>query len=225
MNKNFLALSALMFLVPSCGFRKCCKKPYVTGQVEICKEAQNQPCDSCPTVANEVVQVRDVVTVTQAQQPMVADIIEEDVDEDVQDVQEREVVQNADEIPSQVVDEEDDDLDESLAFNKVQFDYNSKSLRKDQYINLASNSDKARKVVEKGYKLRVEGHASTEGHEVYNVALSQKRAQSVVAYLNKQGVESSKVEVLAYGSSKPLINGNKEEQAPNRRVEILAFRN
>ncbi len=69
--------------------------------------------------------------------------------------------------------------------------------------------------------LMVEGHTDNVGNEDYNMKLSKRRAESVVAYLKAQGVAGNRFSVEAFGETRPRFdNSTKEGQAKNRRVEI-----
>jgi outer membrane protein OmpA-like peptidoglycan-associated protein len=70
-------------------------------------------------------------------------------------------------------------------------------------------------------KFTVEGHTDSVGNAEKNKALSQSRAQSVKDYLVKNGVDSSRLNVMGYGEEKPVANNNTSAgRAQNRRVEI-----
>lgn len=72
----------------------------------------------------------------------------------------------------------------------------------------------------------VSGHTDSTGSAEYNLALSKSRAQSVAAYLQGQGVKSSRFEVLGMGSSNPIAsNADSAGRAQNRRVEIKIIPN
>lgn len=72
----------------------------------------------------------------------------------------------------------------------------------------------------------VSGHTDSTGSADYNLALSKSRAQSVAAYLQGQGVKSSRFEVLGMGSSNPIAsNADSAGRAQNRRVEIKIIPN
>ncbi len=76
-------------------------------------------------------------------------------------------------------------------------------------------------ILEKNPEMRVEiqGHTDSEGDEVYNQTLSEKRAMAVKAYLVKQGINSNRLETKGYGSSNPITsNDTKEGRHKNRRV-------
>lgn len=73
----------------------------------------------------------------------------------------------------------------------------------------------------------VVGHTDAKGPPDYNLALSQRRAQSVAAFLETQGVKSERLRIEGRGASEPVapneINGkdNPNGRAENRRVEFV----
>lgn len=70
-------------------------------------------------------------------------------------------------------------------------------------------------------KVRLEGHADERGSREYNVALGERRAQSVERFLRVQGVSPSQIEVVSYGEEKRAAYGSDEmAHAKNRRVEL-----
>jgi peptidoglycan-associated lipoprotein len=71
-------------------------------------------------------------------------------------------------------------------------------------------------------RVRLEGHADERGTREYNLALGERRANAIRAYLVAQGASRSQVEVISYGEEKPLNSGHSESSwAQNRRVEIV----
>jgi outer membrane protein OmpA-like peptidoglycan-associated protein len=65
------------------------------------------------------------------------------------------------------------------------------------------------------------GHTDATGTAASNVALSQRRAQSVAAQLRAKGVSPSRVATKGYGAAFPFAdNGSEIGSATNRRVEI-----
>ena len=71
-------------------------------------------------------------------------------------------------------------------------------------------------------QIEIEGHADSTGSEEYNQALSERRAQSVRAYLNQQGVTKPIVAAVGFGESQPVAtNGTAAGRQQNRRVEII----
>jgi OmpA-OmpF porin, OOP family len=70
-------------------------------------------------------------------------------------------------------------------------------------------------------KLRVEGHTDTMGVPSANQALSEKRAQAVVAWLTTHGVEAARLSAKGFGQDKPIAdNSTQDGRAKNRRVEL-----
>jgi OmpA-OmpF porin, OOP family len=70
-------------------------------------------------------------------------------------------------------------------------------------------------------ELRVEGHTDNQGTAAGNQALSEKRAQAIVAWLVGQGIPESRLSAKGLGQSKPVADNSTEEgQAKNRRVEL-----
>jgi peptidoglycan-associated lipoprotein len=71
-------------------------------------------------------------------------------------------------------------------------------------------------------RVRLEGHADERGTREYNLALAERRANAVRAYLVAQGAVRAQIEVISYGEEKPANNGHSESSwAENRRVEIV----
>jgi OOP family OmpA-OmpF porin len=71
-------------------------------------------------------------------------------------------------------------------------------------------------------KLRVEGHTDNVGAAAANQTLSQKRAQSVVAWLTAHGIAATRLTAAGFGATKPVADNSTEDgRAKNRRVELV----
>lgn len=71
-------------------------------------------------------------------------------------------------------------------------------------------------------RVRLEGHADERGTREYNLALGERRANAVRAYLVAQGASRSQIEVISYGEEKPVDAGHTESSwVKNRRVEFV----
>lgn len=67
----------------------------------------------------------------------------------------------------------------------------------------------------------VEGHTDSTGTAAVNETISQKRAESVMSYLQTEGVAAGKIQAVGYGFQKPLSsNKTKTGRAQNRRVDV-----
>lgn len=72
------------------------------------------------------------------------------------------------------------------------------------------------------WKMRVEGHTDNVGRGAANQALSQQRAEAVVAWLVARGVDAARLSAVGLGDGKPLAdNASEEGRAKNRRVELV----
>lgn len=70
-------------------------------------------------------------------------------------------------------------------------------------------------------KISIEGHASAEGEDQYNLLLSKARAEAVRAYLVSKGVAAERLSSTGHGETKPLATNDTEEgREKNRRVEF-----
>jgi OOP family OmpA-OmpF porin len=69
----------------------------------------------------------------------------------------------------------------------------------------------------------IEGHTDNVGKEAANVKLSQRRADSIKAYLVKKfGIDSSRIKTAGYGPNEPITsNATKEGRQKNRRVRAV----
>jgi peptidoglycan-associated lipoprotein len=74
-----------------------------------------------------------------------------------------------------------------------------------------------------GQNVTLEGHCDERGTNEYNMALGERRANSVVDYLVSQGVARSQLEGVSYGEERPASQGHDESAwSLNRRVELKA---
>ena len=73
-------------------------------------------------------------------------------------------------------------------------------------------------------KLRVEGYTDNAGQPVANQALSERRAQAVVAWLTAHGVAAARLAAKGLGAANPVAdNATEDGRARNRRVELVKF--
>ena len=75
--------------------------------------------------------------------------------------------------------------------------------------------------------LQVNGHTDDTGAASYNKVLSRRRAQAVVDYLVRNGIEAKRLKAVGFGEDDPLVSNDDEfdGRAINRRteIEILSF--
>ena len=112
------------------------------------------------------------------------------------------------------------DPNSPLSKRIILFDYDSSAIR-DEYRGLLEahaeflKSNPASKVI-------LQGHADERGSREYNLALGQRRSESVFKAMSLLGVPELQMEAVSLGEEKPIAEGHDEESwAQNRRTEIL----
>ncbi|GAA4107064.1 hypothetical protein GCM10022393_02000 [Aquimarina addita] len=121
--------------------------------------------------------------------------------------------------------DENDAEKEFMASESVHFDTGSHELRQEDkdvvlkgIVRLLLNNP--------NIPVKLGAHTDYRGASDYNQALSQRRANSAVAYLLDQGIEENRIEARGYGERQPLIDfpendsHTSEQLQPNRRVTI-----
>jgi len=83
--------------------------------------------------------------------------------------------------------------------------------------------DVAKALQEQGFKkIVIEGHTDSRGKASDNDLLSERRAQSVKDHLVSRGLDSSKIQAVGLGASRPIdSNDTPDGRASNRRVELI----
>lgn len=106
-----------------------------------------------------------------------------------------------------------------LSKRVIYFDYDS-SLIKDEYRDVIQAHAEFLKV-SKEAKSILQGHTDERGSRDYNLALGQRRAESVQEALVLLGVDAAKLESVSLGEEKPVNEGHDDAAwSQNRRVEI-----
>lgn len=107
-----------------------------------------------------------------------------------------------------------------VVLKNIFFDVNESRLRPESLSELESLRDILARNPQ--WRIQVNGHTDNAGDAQRNLALSLKRAQSVVDYLIKQGISGDRLQAKGYGSERPLVSNDdeKEGRQMNRRTEI-----
>ncbi|MGZ3803584.1 MAG: peptidoglycan-associated lipoprotein Pal [Pseudobdellovibrionaceae bacterium] len=102
----------------------------------------------------------------------------------------------------------------------VHFDFDKSNITAENKKILQGNADWIKKNTT--YKVQIEGHCDARGSIEYNLALGERRANSVKAYLVSLGVPTARLSVISYGKEKPVESGDSEAAyAKNRRANFL----
>ena len=103
----------------------------------------------------------------------------------------------------------------------VYFDYDSYTV-KPEYQSLIDGHARFLKANPQR-RVSIEGHTDDRGGREYNLALGQKRAESVTKALKLLGVNDTQVEAVSFGKERPAVQGSDEAAwAKNRRAELAS---
>lgn len=113
-----------------------------------------------------------------------------------------------------------DDLNAALNIRTIYFDYDSSEIRGDfrnaviaHGMALASNPN---------LSITVEGHCDERGSREYNIALGERRANTLRRLLLAQGAMENQIVTISYGEERPAVLGSNEQAwARNRRAELI----
>jgi len=102
----------------------------------------------------------------------------------------------------------------------IYFDYGRATLTRQSDTEL----NKLRQMLAEnpGLEVEISGHTDSSGSKDFNKRLSQRRAQAVVDYLVKTGINRSRLTAKGYGEERPLASNDDERDGRelNRRVEF-----
>lgn len=113
-----------------------------------------------------------------------------------------------------------EDPNSPLAKRTFYFDFDSSQVKADDREIIAAHG---RYLADHpNLSVVVEGHTDERGSREYNMALGQRRAESVAQILLLQGAAKKQVQVISFGEERPVALGHDEAAwRLNRRVEIL----
>lgn len=107
----------------------------------------------------------------------------------------------------------------AIVLNNVLFDFDKSNLKPEGKAEL----DKLIAEMQKfpGDTVVVIGHTDSIGTDAYNMALGQRRADAVAAYLTANGIDASRIATKSMGESQPAVpNDTRANRALNRRAEF-----
>ncbi len=125
------------------------------------------------------------------------------------------------------------DIEDATSIKTILFDFDKNEIRPDQAENVAYDAALIKEQVAQreqageNIEILVEGHTCTIGTAKHNKVLSLNRAKAVEQQLVDLGIAPEKIKIVGRGSiapvvvnGKPLTGRNRDELAPNRRVEV-----
>ncbi|MBC8210838.1 MAG: peptidoglycan-associated lipoprotein Pal [Gammaproteobacteria bacterium] len=113
-----------------------------------------------------------------------------------------------------------DQVDSPIAARVIYFEFDSAKVTDDSLKLLEAHGDF---IASQGnVNVTLSGHADERGSREYNIALGDRRAQSVRRILLFQGASSDQIESVSYGEEQPAVLGHDESAwSKNRRVELI----
>jgi len=127
-------------------------------------------------------------------------------------------------VDEQVLGERPDttDIITSVTFDSVLFEYDSAQVSPSERQKIEDVAAYLRD--NSGTSVIVEGHCDERGSREYNMALGERRALAVRAYLIGLGIDGSSIQTKSYGEEDPIKLGHDEETwRMNRRAEFILF--
>jgi peptidoglycan-associated lipoprotein len=100
--------------------------------------------------------------------------------------------------------------DATCALATVYFGYDDASIQQSERDRLEANAQCIEKT--KGKSVYLVGHTDTSGTEEYNIALSERRAQTVADYLAKLGADPARLQVVPKGETEPTGLGDDKDR-------------
>jgi OmpA-OmpF porin, OOP family len=106
-----------------------------------------------------------------------------------------------------------------ITLNNLFFEYKKTTLSEESFPELNRIAELL--ISKPSMEVEIEGHTDDIGSDLYNMKLSEARANSVAQYLIEKGASKGKVAVKAFGERKPkATNVTPEGRQQNRRVEF-----
>jgi len=102
----------------------------------------------------------------------------------------------------------------------IPFSFDSSVLSDQAQQILHSKADYLR--ANSGVTVTVEGHCDERGTEAYNIALGERRAESVKNFLVDMGISANRLKTISYGEERPIAMGQDEASwGKNRRAQFM----
>jgi peptidoglycan-associated lipoprotein len=113
-----------------------------------------------------------------------------------------------------------DDLNRNSPLKPIFFPVDSADLDESGRAVATANADVLKKY--STWAITIEGHCDERGTAEYNLALGERRAGAVRAYLASLGISADRMKTVSYGKEYPFDMGHSEEAwAKNRRGHLV----
>ncbi len=121
------------------------------------------------------------------------------------------------------------EIGKAIKVENIYYDLDKAEIREDAALEL----DKLVKILVENPEIKIElsSHTDSRGSDSYNLRLSQRRAESAVAYIVSRGIEAGRIVAKGYGETQLLnncsngVNCTTDEHQENRRTEFKVISN
>ena len=114
----------------------------------------------------------------------------------------------------------DSDSGKAGPLQTVLFPFNSAEITGDTKATLDNNISFLKE--QSAVEIQIEGHCDERGGIQYNIALGEKRANSVKDYYVSMGISSSRLTTISFGKERPVSFGHGESSwGENRRANFV----
>ena len=105
--------------------------------------------------------------------------------------------------------------------DRVFFDTDMSNIREDGRQTLNRQAEWLKKYT--NYPVTVAGHCDERGTREYNLALGERRANSVANYLTALGIDKSRISTISYGKERPICTDSNEACYSQNRRGVTAI--
>jgi peptidoglycan-associated lipoprotein len=108
-----------------------------------------------------------------------------------------------------------------LAKHTYYFDFDSSNVNDNEKPAIFANASFLQ--AHPSAKILLEGHTDPRGSREYNVALGERRANSVAELLKAKGVNADQIRVISYGAERLAVAGHSDEDYRRDRRVVLVY--
>lgn len=114
----------------------------------------------------------------------------------------------------------DSDSGKAAGLKTIHFPYDSIVLSSEAKSDLKNNAEIMK--AKTSLRIQIEGHADQRGGIQYNIALGEKRANSVKKFMEELGITGDRLTTISYGKERPIDSSTTEEAySKNRRANFV----
>ncbi|RAU84192.1 OmpA family protein [Pontibacter arcticus] len=114
--------------------------------------------------------------------------------------------------------------EKAIVLENIFYDFDKAAIRPDAAVEL----DKLVEILKDNPRISIElsSHTDARGKDIYNLDLSQRRAESAVKYIISKGIDKARITAKGYGETRPVVRNAKTEaqHQRNRRTEFKVVR-